>query len=147
MSQLYIDAKRRPEAFRWNGPLSPQDIRAWQTTTGFAPPQDLLELWIRTGGGELFESEKVLSPFGDATVGLNVTARTDDLHKEGLAKSRLVFHEGLGLSAIRLTDNKYEHLMRIYEQDDRSLRVIGFSTHDVFENLDEWYTRLLRQEY
>jgi hypothetical protein len=62
---LEQDSSRRPELFVWNGSLSKERIEKWLEERQLKLPEDLVELWQETGGGELFESETILGPFGD----------------------------------------------------------------------------------
>jgi hypothetical protein len=73
-SLLQQDQGLRPLLFVWNGPISAERLDTWLGERGLEIPDDLVEFWRETGGGDLFESETILGPFGDKRLG-------DDLGK------------------------------------------------------------------
>ncbi len=134
-SRLANDEKIRPELFLWSGAISRQRIAEWLTERRLRIPDDLLSLWTRTGGGDLFETETIFAPFsGDAT---NDVDMMNAFHRSrGLGAGYLVVHDGLALTAIRLDDGKWILLDR---DDYRELWE--------YDSLEDWYVSLLRAEY
>jgi hypothetical protein len=137
MDALWEDVAQRPDLFRWKGPVSKAAICDWVADHGWALPRDLVSFWVRTGGGEVFESEVLLAPLSAANDEDSVDF-TERFHaKRGLPDRFVLFHEGgYGLSAVDLADGGYLEL-------DASTYAVR-ARHGSF---DEWYRRGLRAEY
>jgi len=90
----------------------------------------LIELWRETGGGDFFESETIVGPFGDEVLGDDMRGFNELHRSQGFPPGYLLFHGGLELSAIRLSDLKYVSFSHSYA----SLRE--------FSSLEEWYENL-----
>jgi hypothetical protein len=131
------DSTRRPELFSWNGPIAVDDLDDWLNIRRLHVPDDLRELWRDTGGGEMFESESILAPFGSEELGDDVDG-VNRLHQDrGLPSGYLIFHVGgVGLSAVRLADQCFV----LIEED-------GYAERAEFESLEDWYDSAIRAEY
>jgi len=69
--------------------------------------------------------------------GEDVPEINEELQNRGMPEEFLVFHQGTGgLSAVRLSDGQYVQL----SEDD-------FSESGTYSSLEEWYDRVLRDEY
>lgn len=135
-SLLERDQASRPNLFAWRGPITRQALEQWTQQRRLRLPQDLLHLWCATGGGELFESETILGPFGDAALGDDVDS-VNQLHRaRGLSSDYLVVHVGSALTAIRLEDGHWVVL------DPKT-----YSELSVFRTFNEWYRSILRAEF
>ena len=134
INQILTDATTCPSAFFWRGPLLLAGIEQWEATNGIHAPQDLKELWATTGGGDIFESETILQPFGVADDDMVVPV-SKMFWDHGLSKEHYVFHTGLWISVFRESDSKLLNL-------NSDMRVL-----DRFSNLDDWYRDTLRSEY
>jgi len=132
---LMQDAARHPQLFVWNGAIESNQLEAWLQEHQLNLPQDLIELWKRTNGGDLFESETILSPFGDDSLGDDIEGVNEFHYSQGMSKKYLLFHLGTGLSAVRLTDGYYVKLDESYQEIAQ------------FQSLDDWYRDELRAEY
>lgn len=135
-SVLREDAKRRPELFDWAGPVSSACLAALLAERGWSLPKDLVSFWEETGGGEIFESETMLAPCGEITLGDNLFTFNEELRQRGLPEGYVVFHTGMTMSAVRLADGCYFEL----DIDD-------FQERAGFASLEDWYLRLIRAEY
>lgn len=133
--KILEDARQYPHLFSWNGPVDRQLLEGWLAKRGLTVPEELIELWSLTGGGEAFESESILNPVGDARIGDDLEGPNEVLRRRGLGSDLLVFHRGVGLSAIRLSDQSYVALGHY------------FQVETVFETLDEWYDGTIRKEF
>ncbi|MFM6209362.1 SMI1/KNR4 family protein [Planktothrix sp.] len=129
------DAARHPQLFVWNGTIESNQLELWLQEHQLNLPQDLIELWKRTNGGDLFESETILSPFGDDSLGDDIESVNEFHDSQGMSKNYLLFHVGTGLSAVRLTDGYYVKLDESYQEIAE------------FQSLDDWYRDELREEY
>jgi hypothetical protein len=129
------DAARYPQLFVWNGTIESNQLEVWLQEHQLNLPQDLIELWKQTNGGDLFESETILSPFGDDSLGDDIEGVNEFHYSQGMSKNYLLFHLGTGLSAVRLTDNYYVKLDESYQEIAQ------------FQSLDDWYRDELRSEY
>lgn len=132
---LIQDSAHHPQLFVWNGAIASNRLQTWLEKRNLKLPNDLIELWQMTGGGELFESETILSPFGDAALGDDIDSMNELHHAQGMAQEYLLFHIGTGLSAVRLTDGRYVTLSDSYQE------LCEFLT------LPDWYRDELRSEY
>jgi hypothetical protein len=133
---LQRDQSRRPELFRWNGPVSRERLDAWARHRGLELPEDLMLLWQATGGGDLFESETLLGPFGDRPLGDDVDGVNAIHHGRGMDSDYLIVHVGIALSAIRRSDNSWVVL------DPNTYAVLG-----EYASSEIWYARVLRAEF
>jgi hypothetical protein len=128
------DAKDRPDLFDWEGPIAPDRLKEWERAHGRVPP-GLLLLWERTGGGTFLETETLLSPFGDPSMGDAVVEASVDLSEQGLPDHLLLFHRGTAVCAF---DTRSGELV---ELDPSALTVTR-----KFASLDEWYRLTVRDE-
>lgn len=131
------DSASRPELFTWHGHISAEQLDEWLETRRLRIPCDLHQLWQETGGGEIFESETILSPLGEEELGDDVDS-VNRLHRDrGLAPGYLIFHVGgAGISAVRLAD---QHFVLMSED--------GYTEEVEFRSLEEWYCSAIRSEY
>jgi hypothetical protein len=102
---------------------------------GWTLPRDLLDFWTVTGGGEIFESEGFLPPLVSADGQEEIGQLTRWCQRRGLPNNFVVFHEGLGFTAVRCADQAYVSL-------DGDLRIAG-----EYPTLEQWYVDVLRREY
>jgi hypothetical protein len=135
MRTILEDASKRPELFHWNGPPDKSKLKEWIARQAFRLPSDLVEFWRETGGGEAFESETFLGPFGDSGLGDDVMSVNAYHRAQGLRDMYLIFHVGLGMSAVRLSDLRYVSLDPSYRETS------------TYASLDAWYSATLRGEY
>ena len=138
---LLQDAQKAPRIFSPFGAIPSAEIQDWLHRAGLVLPSDLIELWQQTGGGDVFESETILRP----TVNSNPNSCfvEDDIEgtnaayaEKGKSGDLYVFHRGLFLSAVRLSDQRFA-----------TLTEGGYSVKDSFASFDDWYVRTLRAEY
>ena len=134
-SLILEDAQRAPQLFLWNGPVGRRAIDEWVALRGWTIPADLLELWTITGGGEIFESERFLPPLVSRDGQEEVAQVTQWCQDRGMPADLVVFHEGLGFTAVRCLDGAYVSF-------DSELRAGGEYT-----SLERWYSEVLRAEY
>jgi len=141
MLAILKDAERRPDLFHWFGPIERSQIESWLRSSGLVIPIDFLELWSQTGGGDLFESETIFRPTSIPSLmpyfvqGDDLAAANDQRTRDGMPKSYFAFHDGLFLSALRLSDQALVTLNDRYEQTAE------------YASLDEWYLRTLRADF
>jgi hypothetical protein len=129
---LMQDSERYPKRFVWNGAISRDRLNIWLQKHNLNLPEDLIALWEVTGGGDLFESETILSPFGDANLGDDIDSVNEFHYSQGMKQDYLVFHVGTGLSAVRLADGLYVTLTDNYQELTE------------FFSLDDWYVGEVR---
>jgi hypothetical protein len=128
------DSDLRPDLFIWRASVPVSEVDKWERKQLVSVPDDLKELWITKGGGELFESETILQPSGSDEDDL-VLPRSEWFWEKGLDSDCYVFHEGLYVSTFRRGDDLL-----------RSLNSSTFSEVGTFRTLDDWYLSL-RGEY
>lgn len=130
------DAAIRPDLFLWNGAPEPERLAGWVANRGWRIPEDLLRFWMTTGGGEVFETEIVLPPMPSDSVWDDVATTTDGYRTQGLSTKYLVFHRGLGISALDQKTWMFVHFT--------DARFVG---GNAYESFDAWYVGALRAEY
>lgn len=133
---LIADVARRPDLFIWNGAIPHDRLAAWLRERGWRVPPELERLWEETGGGEMFESEQILGPFGSALHGDDVEGVNRLAWERGLAPDYLVFHVGVDCSAVQQSN------LRIV-----ALKRSDFSVAATYPSLDSWYVDHVRREF
>jgi hypothetical protein len=112
-------------------------LQQWIRESGLIVPEELVDLWQWSGGGDMFESETILRPEIDGADGEGVEMINEFLRSKGLPEQYLVFCTGAFLSAVRQSDG---HI--IWLGDDN-----GYRERLAFGSLDEWYRQLVRAEF
>lgn len=137
MSALFqLDQRRRPDLFIWNGELSENQLTRWVCSNGLTVNEELFDLWRRTGGGEMFESELILAPFGKGEAGEDVLG-VNALHwARGLPRDLLIVHFGSSLTAVRALDGAW----LVLASDD--YRVI-----EIYPSFSSWYKSVIHDEF
>lgn len=133
-STLLRDAQQYPHLFRWNGALTRSLICKWSQAKSLQLPQELIELWVTVGGGDLFESETILQPYIDGDG--NIDEENNYLSSSGFPSSMFAFHVGFVISAI--------------QQPSGTIVAVDLSNFVVksrFQRLDDWYVSLIRNEF
>ena len=133
--QIFKDAGERPDLFQWTGPIEPRALRDWVDRHNILLHRDIFDLLARTGGGDLFETETILSPFGGEVGGDNAVQANLFHRGQGLPSDHWLFHVGLAFSAVRQSDCVLAALSR------------GYSVAETFHDFDQWYVEVLRNEY
>jgi hypothetical protein len=134
--KILEDAAMRPKLFAWHGAILSEDLACWQNQRDLCLPTDLKDLWLQTGGGDLFESETILAPETTVTWADGFDEVNAHHRDKGMPGEFAIFHIELVLSAFRVSDGKYAIL-------DEG----GYSVLRVYESLDDWYEEELRKEY
>jgi hypothetical protein len=127
------DAKLRPELFVWAGMAEPARIAGWVQQQGWRVPDDLIELWVRTGGGDFFESETLFAPFSNLFAQDNLEIVNSSLWSRGMPKDLLAIHDGMQFTALVISSAQYAFV------DEESFRI-----KQLFANLDSWYLTGIR---
>lgn len=141
MLAILRDAETRPELFHWFGAIDESKIQAWIQASHFSVPADLLQLWSQTGGGDFFESETIFRPTPIPSsapyfiTGDDLALANENRRRDGMPTLYLAFHDGLFLSAVRLSDQTLVTLSDKYKETGQ------------FSDLNEWYSRTLRTEF
>ena len=133
--KIIIDSKKKPDLFKWFGKVNPQELKSWLKTKQILIPADLFEFYCQKGGGDIFETETILGPYGNKELGDDLEGINMFHWKKGMPKDYLLFHIGLDMSVIDQNSFSYLVLNRDY------------SKIKTFENFNEWYTNHLRKEY
>lgn len=136
IQRILADSRAYPRVFAWNDPLPRERIRKWADDFGVRLPDDLVDLWSTTGGGDLFETETIVAPFGDVYLGEDLEAENLRLWASGMSRAYLAFHCGLGVSAVRQSD------LALVCLDSK----LGSELRE-YHSLDDWYAAELRAEY
>ena len=132
---IFKDIRDYPHLFNWIGGIPHEELEDWLLREGYTIPSDLKTLWLKLGGGDMFESETILHPWLSSVYGDNTYSINKYHHAVGMSLMYLIFHVGMCLSSIRLSDGKIVTLDRIYQE------------LQVFDNLDEWYVQVIKLEY
>ena len=135
-SRILIDAAARPDLFFWNGPISDSVLHAWLAQQKYVLPDDLFAFLAATGGGDAFETETFLGPYGHADLGDDLVGANQALRSEGMPEGLLAFHRGLVVSALELKSSAYI-----------TLESRRFTPELRFGSFEEWYAGTLRSWY
>ena len=134
---IYHDARQRPELFVWNGPIEDSVLSQWLRTRELEPPTDLVTFWLETGGGEIFEGETLLGPFGDSNLGDDVDGMNSFHQRSGLDPKYLVFHHG-------------GSLVSAVSQDSGAIEVFDRTSYEslrTYHSFSEWYRAEMHDVY
>ncbi|MDP4174854.1 MAG: hypothetical protein Q8933_12835 [Bacteroidota bacterium] len=137
MNEIILnDAKLRPDLFLWNGALDAEYLQEWIEDRNLELPEDMVEFWKATGGGNVFESEELLGPTGAPEYGVDFDATNEWLKDAGMPDDYIAISSGSFLGAIRLSDKKYV-----------LLDSIEFDVLAEYDTLDELYQETIRAEF
>ena len=136
-SLLLLDSRRSPGAFAWRGPIARERLRAWLRENRLMGlvPDDLVALWEATGGGDYFESETILSPFGDVAMGDDVLGKRDLWRRNGLPMHYLPIATGVFSAAL---DTRTGTVVALDPETQRELAR--------FPAVDAWYRETARRD-
>jgi hypothetical protein len=136
IAQLKQDRAIRPDLFDFFGAIYREKLNEWLGERKLIIPYDLRAFWCETGGGDLFESETILGPFGRADLGDDVDTVNRFHWQDGMPIDWLVFHTGLGLTVVKMSSGEYANL-----------RGDSYEVRETFRSLDDWYNQFIRKEY
>lgn len=136
--KLFDDIKARPDLFDLVKGVGAKDTKQLLLEAKLEGlPDDLLTVLDLVGGGEIFETESLLSPYGESDLGNNIVSENWMHYEKGMPRDYIVFHSGLGgLSAVDVSRGVYIQI----GEDDYAVK----SEYDSFET---WYCNTLRKEY
>lgn len=135
---LKNDMLARPDLFDMDGPIDTQDLDVWALRHEGEFPPCLLHLWHEVGGGDLFETETILSPAGSVALGDDIDTVNAYHYEQGMPKRYLVFHVGTG--GISAYDRQMATICQLEPEED-------YRVEAVFTSLEAWYQAVLRREY
>jgi hypothetical protein len=134
---LQNDRAKRPDLFHLLGPIPSVKLDAWLSERHLAVPNDLKEFWCEAGGGDLFESETILSPFGRSDLGDDVETLNQFHRHKGMPADWIIFHTGIGgLSVFQIPLGTYA-----------SVREGSYEVQQTFASFADWYANLIHREY
>ena len=114
-------------------------FEVWLAALPLRAHSDSVDLWRRTGGGDIFESETLLGPLA--------SVESDDLLKmneyywsRGLPDGLLIFHVGVCVSASSVDQKRRQHRLVTLSSD-------SYRVSRSFDCLNDWYQSVLRSEY
>lgn len=135
ITTILKDTKNYPLLFNWTGGIPHEELEDWLLREGYTIPSDLKTLWLKLGGGDMFESETILHPWLGSVYGDDISSFNKYHHALGMSFMYIIFHVGMCLSSVRLSDGKFVTLNQLYQE------------LQVFDNLHEWYVQAIRLEY
>jgi hypothetical protein len=125
IERLRQDIAEAPEAFDLDGPVQRAAVDRAIAALGHQATESLRELWSTVGGGDMFETEELLSP---TAAGLHSLAdRNAELRRAGLPAELLAFHVGLHVTAVDCSG-------LLFALDPDTLEVIRR-----YDSLADWY--------
>ena len=133
--EILEDSRTYPKIFFWNGLLASEQLSSWLRQNDFNISEELKCLWVSTGGGDFFESETILNPFGAPASGDDVMSINKFHWEKGMPRNYLVFHTGFaGLTAFDM-----ETCSVVLLQNDT------YKIKNSYRNLDAWYCGIRRE--
>ena len=137
IKKLREDLDKRPELFCFEGPIDSSWLESWLADRHLLIPTDLKTLWCETGGGDIFETESIISPRGRADLGDDIDSVNQFHWAKGMPREYLIFHIGLdGLTCVRLTTGEF---VSVSEE--------SYEPQQTFASLADWYEGFIRAEY
>jgi len=137
IEQILRDQRRRPDIFHFFGAIEPDRLISWLRERRFTIPDDLRQLWCETGGGDVFETETILGPFGRTDLADDVDSVNQFHWAKGMPAEWVIFHTGIGgLSVVQTASGNYA-----------SVREGSYEVQQSFASLADWYVSLIRPEY
>jgi len=134
---LQNDCAKRPDLFHFYGPIPSAKLETWLSERQIVVPNDLKQFWCGAGGGELFETETILSPLGQRELGDDVESVNQFHRQRGMPRDWIIFHTGIGgLSVVQTQSGKYA-----------SVHEGSYAVQQIFNSFADWYTNLIRREY
>ena len=134
---LQSDRALRPDLFHFHGPIPTSELDNWLNKRQLVVPNDLKQFWIETGGGDLFESETILSPIGRIDMGDDIDQVNEFHIQKGMRSDWLIFHTGIvGFSVVQIPLGQYA-----------AVREGTYEVQQTFESFADWYAKLIRREY
>jgi len=129
--QILDDAEIRPSLFVWNGPIEEGCIKRWLKLHKVTFSEEIVTFLTKTGGGDLFESETLLGPLGNAELGDDLDSINCFYWETGLPKELVIFHTGLGdLTAFDTIKKDYVQISEIDHIETQR-----------FSSFDQWYQK------
>jgi hypothetical protein len=136
-NRIFDDSKNRPELFIWNGKIEFMELKNWLSKNNWEKiNEELFNFYLKTGGGTIFESETILGPYGNRTLGDDLVSMNQYYINLGMSKNWLLFHIGLFSSSLDLDNDE------IIVFDKSSFKILF-----EFKTFSDWYDKFLRQEY
>lgn len=135
-NKISQDSENYPSLFLWNGTIDEEDIKDWFEDRSLYVPEDLIKFLSATGGGTMFESEDILTPFANPEFGNELESTNDWYQNNGMSEDLLIFNTGAYLSAVRLSDQKYV-----------LLDSIEYEVESEYDSFDEWYQETVRSGF
>jgi hypothetical protein len=133
---LQEDAARLPRIFVFNRPIPFAELDAWLSRRQFVVPDDLRQVWHETGGGNIFESETILGPYGNRELGEDVDSENEFHKQKGMSADWLLFHTGMNFTVIKMSGGQYA-----------SLKDGSYEVQETFRSFADWYANSIRKEY
>jgi len=137
-TSIFEDALARPDLFQWFG-IDSGEFRIWLDALPVRIHPGLLNLWGRTGGGDVFESETLLGPLHPDS-SENVLSISQFYWGRGLSKEMVIFHTGSLTSASHVDFPKHRNSIVTFKND-------SYEIDQRFATLSDWYTKTLRAEF
>lgn len=135
--QIFQDQRCRPDLFHFFGAIAPDLLTTWLRERKLVIPVDLSRFWCETGGGDMFETETVLGPFGRTDLADDVDSVNQFHRQKGMSADWVIFHTGMGgLTVVEMSSGRYA-----------SVREGSYEVQQTFASLADWYANLIRQEY
>jgi hypothetical protein len=135
IEELLRDSRQYPLLFCWKGGIDRTVLDDWTSSISHSVHPDVLDVWQLVGGGDIFETETILSPAPDDE--LESVLPVSEFHwRRGLRSDALVFHIGICITAMT----------------GSPLSIVSYSPETyieqaIFPDVDTWYRIILRSEY
>jgi hypothetical protein len=128
-SQIKEDAAKWPNEFYLLQPIPPAELNAWLSERNLTVPDDLKEVWRETGGGDVFDTETILCPYGNRDLADDVDSVNEFYWRRGMPVDWLIFATGIGeLTVVKMSTGEYANV-----------RYDSFEVTETFSSFADWY--------
>jgi hypothetical protein len=129
ISLLREDAARWPRLFYLLEPIPPAELDAWLNKRNLTVPDDLKEVWRETGGGDVFDTQTILGPYGNRDLADDVDSVNEFHWGRGMPVDWLIVATGIGdLTVVKMPTGEYANV-----------RHESFEVTETFSSFADWY--------
>lgn len=130
---LKKELKKNPDIFVPYGKINKRILVEELQKYKFNFPKELIKFWINYGGGDLFETETILSPIpSESEFVYDIRKINDFRYKNGLNKRYIIFQENA--SEMTAFDKETNEIV-VLDKDK-------YKIEERFENINKWFVYL-----
>ncbi len=134
------ELRRKPKFFMPFGAIGKTDLAKALSQYDFLFPQELVNLWIKFGGGEFWETENILHPLPTDDESLeDMVSYNKFAYETGFDRA---FHIFASNTVELVAFHKVNHSIKIFRPKEEHYREDG-----QFDNILEWFNSIFQDQY